>query len=183
MAQVTIGVPSPIIPVTWTDDPLQVDKTLIKKTHITEMRAALLALDGHVHVFGGNTSNAEDPAIVVTWAVSNANIVVDKTKPLAAHFQEIITFIKSFGNHRHYVPSYGKYSEYYNPGFTFEDDPLVADVTWIEQDANEELRMHLESLATHTHTVCCECECTCTCTCTCHCDCTCTCECRCDPEM
>lgn len=183
MALVVSGTPSPAIPVTWTDDPLEVDKTNIKKTHIVEMRAALEALDGHIHVFAGHNSNVEDPDTTVTWAVANASIVVDKTEPLAAHFQEIIDFIKDFDNHRHYVPYYGKNSTYYAPGFTFEDDPLVADITWIEQDANEELRTHLESLSTHTHEVCCECECTCTCTCTCHCDCTCTCTCRCEPEM
>lgn len=183
MALVESGTPSPTIPVTWTDDPLVVDKTFIKKTHITEMRAALEALDGHIHVFDGNDSGAELDDVSVTWAVADAAIIVDKTEPLAAHFNEIITYLKAFDNHRHYVVAYSANSSYYNPGFTFEDDPVVADVTWIEQDANEELRTHLESMAAHTHEVCCECECTCTCTCTCHCDCTCTCTCRCEPEM
>lgn len=171
------------IPVTWTDDPLTQDVTPVKKTHIVEMRVALEALDGHYHVFSGNNSNAETPDVAVSWAESNAELIVDETPPKASHTNEIINFIKAFDGHYHYVPAYGLNSNSYAPGFSFEEDPVVALVTWIKASAHEELRTHLESLAAHTHTVCCECECTCTCTCTCHCDCTCTCTCRCEPEM
>ena len=171
------------IPVTWTDDPLEQDITNIKKTHIVEMRATLEALDGHYHTFNGFDSNAELPDISVSWAESNAEIIVDETPPKDQHTNEIIDFIKDFDGHYHYVPNYGKNSSAYSPGFTFEDDPVTVDVTWIKASAHEELRTHLEALAAHTHTVCCECECTCTCTCTCDCDCTCTCTCRCYPEM
>ncbi|MDD5422045.1 MAG: hypothetical protein PHT32_01295 [Candidatus Omnitrophica bacterium] len=171
------------VPVTWTDDPIQQDITEPKKQHLVEMRAALQALDGHYHVFNGNDSQPELPDVAVSWLVPNANIIIDETFVAAQHINEIIGFIKNFVGHYHYVPGYGKNSTTYSPSFSFEDDPVSVDVTWIKASAHEELRTHLESLAGHTHSVCCECECQCTCTCTCTCACTCTCECRCDAEM
>jgi hypothetical protein len=183
------GYPSPSIPVSWTDDPLVSRETRIKKVHLTEMRAALEAMDGHIHTFNGNDSGAELPDVSVSWNTPDVDIIIGQTQPYSNHINEVIGFIKDFEGHYHNVPYYVPYgggdSTTYDPGFTFEDDPVVSHVTYIKASAWEELRSHLESYSTHIHTVCCECECqcTCTCTCTCTCQCQCTCQCTCDAEI
>jgi hypothetical protein len=187
MANYDSGTPVPATPVTWAETPLAINNTFARRSHLIELRTALESLDDHYHVFNGNNSQAELPDVTVSWAEASNDIKVNETFVKASHFQEIIEFIKDFDGHYHYVPGIGgtgsKNSTAYNPGFTFEDDPIVAEVTWIKASAWEEVRDHLESYAAHIHTVCCECECTCTCTCTCDCDCTCTCECTCLGEI
>ncbi len=49
------GVPTPTIPVTWTDDPLVVNTTKVKKSHLSELRGSLESFNEHKHVFNGVT--------------------------------------------------------------------------------------------------------------------------------
>ena len=180
----TSGTPVPSVPVSWTDIPLLSDITPVKRTHLMEMRIALEYLDGHYHVFNAIDSTDEKPGVSVTWA--EPIITTDETWNKASHTQEVINYLIDFDGHYHTVtfPGYGDAdSTPFSPGFTFEDNPIQADVMWIKATAHNELRSHLEDMATHYHEACCECECQCTCTCTCNCDCTCTCECRCYPEL
>ena len=167
MSNYTSGSPVPTIPVTWTDDPLIADTYKEKKIHLVELRAALEALDGHYHVFNGINSQGELPNVTVAWVESSASIIVDQTKIKAAHYQEVMDFIKAYDGHYHYVPAWAVNSTTLNAGFVFTEDPLVQDVSWIKAYNNEEVRIAVEMLAAHVHGACCECECTCTCTCTC----------------
>lgn len=165
--------PSPAIPVSWVEDPLVCDISFIKKSHLIELRAVLTALDGHTHVFNSVTSGAELPDVTVTWAESNASIVVDTTFIKASHMQELIDYLKDFDAHYHSVglPNGPYNSTTYDPTLTFQDDPIIADVTFIKEKAWSELRTYSEGYASHIHSVNCSCECTCTCTCTCQCQC------------
>lgn len=181
MANYESGTPDPAIPVTWTDTPLVKQRTRVKKVHLVEIRDALEALDGHIHVFNTHNSGAELPNVNVTWIVPNVDIIQGTTRVEAAPVNEVIGYIKDFDDHYHNVPHYSADSTQYDLNPTFEDDPIISYVTFIKATAWEEFRDHLESYAAHTHIVCCECECTCTCTCTCECQCTC--ECTCDFEI
>lgn len=181
------GTPVPAIPVSWSETPIVINITWAKKSHFVELREALEAMDGHYHVFNGNNSGAELPDVTVSWGEASNDIIVNETFVKASHFQEIIDYLKDFEEHYHYVSAYNHgigsqgNSTTFSPSFTFEDDPIIVDVTWIKATAWEEVRNHLETCSSHIHTVCCECECQCTCTCQCECECTCTCTC--DPEI
>jgi len=170
MGNYTSSTSSPAIPVSWTDDPLVQYTTPIKKVHLTELRAALEAMDGHTHTFNTKTSGAELPNVSVSWAEASSSIVVGTTLIKAAHTQEIIDYIKAFDDHYHNVPDYGN-STQYNLNPTFIDDPVTTSIE-IKTTAWEQLRTYMESYGNHTHVVCCECECTCTCECQCTCTCT-----------
>lgn len=174
------GVPTPAIPVTWTDDPLVVDTTKVKAAHLTELRASLTALDGHKHVFNGVTSGVEAPDVSApVWV--EPTITVNVTPVKAAHMNELITYLKLWDAAHYHTVSGMSNSTVYDPTYTFETDPVVADVDLPKASGWEELRTYLESFAVHTHSACCECECQCTCTCTCtgNCGCTCNCTCTC----
>jgi len=192
MAQYASDGPTPAPSVSWTDDPLSTSIQR-KAVHITELRNAITSLKSHTHIFphgaGSSISGGPSPAPSDSW--TDNPLVVGVTLRKAAHGNEIITALKALDGHLHSIPAYDpnhsgtKNSDAYSPGFTFLKDPLVAGVDKPRADVHNQLRTHIESLATHTHTACCECECTCTCTCTCtcQCQCTCTCECTCDAQI
>lgn len=179
------GTPSPAIPVSWTETISGGHVTAIKKAHTDELRAALTALDGHIHAFnsanGYHNSQAELPNVSVSYA--EAITVGLATK--AQHINELADYVKAFDAHYHQIPNYDdnhattKNSTTYDPTISITDDPKVANVTDIKAVHYNELRTYLEGFSTHIHSACCECECTCTCTCQCQGNCGCTCNCTC----
>lgn len=178
----TTSEPSPSVPHSWTDDPLQQNVTKVKAVHTEELRSALEALPGHTHTALGVTTGA-GPANSVVW--TDDPVVANTTKIKAAHLNELVASVKEQDNHRHsYAKSvadytYSDWTSYYDPVMTFTQDPATTSDKPTE-DCYTELRTYLAAFAHHTHTV--ECTCECQCTCTCQCQCTCTCQCTCDSK-
>jgi hypothetical protein len=187
--------PTTAINVSWTDNPVVQNSTKVKAVHTTELRTALTSLKTHTHYFprtsGGVTSSVPDTTINNSW--TDSTLTVNSTLIKAVHHNELIAGIKVMDGHKHTVVNYdgaagtvggdtNRDSAIYSGGFTFLVDPLVTNTDLPSVSSFEQLRTHLEALASHTHSICCECECqcTCTCTCTCTCECTCTCQCTCD---
>lgn len=185
MATYTSGAPTSSIPVTWNNDPLATDED-VAALDTEELRSALEALATHKHIFPGSgdthVSNSPTPAVDVAWTTDPvaANVNVEEYD-----MQELIDACKNVDGHYHVIVNYDTAhttnvnSSTYTPGWTYETDPIVQDITNPKATAYELLRTHLEAAATHTHTAECSCECTCTCTCTCQSNCGCTCDCTC----
>lgn len=180
------GVPVPVPGTSWSDIPLSTS-VQVKAAHTTELRSALTSLKTHYHNFphaaGSSNSGGPSPAIPDSW--TDAPLDVHNIHRKAIHVNELITAIKATDGHTHDIPLYDtdhtatKTSNPYAPGFTYLKDPIVAGADKPRSDIFNQLRSHLNSLASHIHTACCECECTCTCECQCTCECTCECTCTC----
>jgi len=173
MASYNSGNPIPNPSNTWSNDPIVVNTTTVRKAHLQELREALEDFSVHYHIFDGYASTTEIPDVSFTWAVPTANIIPDVTKVSAGHWTELRTAVEDSDAHYHYVPDLHLNSNTldlnipvtWSTGLAVNEKPRKPHVS--------ELRTSVGLMHNHTHVACCdsECHCQCTCTCTCQEDC------------
>lgn len=169
MATWNSGNPIPNPSNAWTDSPIVVNVTAVRKQHLVELREALEDFSIHYHMFNGFVSTTELPDVSFTWADPTSSIVPGTTNVRAQHWLELRTAVEDSDGHYHWVPDLGYNSTTLDlsvpgawaAGLAADSKPLKTHI--------DELRTSISLMHDHAHTCCCDSECACTCTCECEC--------------
>lgn len=165
----TSGVPVPNPSNAWTDPVVTANYTIVKKSHIDELRAFLVGMNGHYHIVDG-AATTSNPSLSVSWTDPT---LTTTTKVRDIHWNELRNATSQIDNHKHVAKglwsstvSLAPYTTWVNYG------AITANTSLIRKGHLSSLRSAMDLLHSHNHIVCCECECTCTCECQCQCTCT-----------
>lgn len=169
MVQYFSGNPIPNPSDAWSNIPIVVNVTEVRKTHLAELREALDDFSVHYHTFGGHTSTTELPDVSFTWTDSTASIVPGVTEVRAPHWLELRTAVEDSDNHYHNVPDLHLDSDTLDLNIPGSWSAGLAADSKPRKPHIDELRTSVALMHDHTHIACCDSECACQCTCTCTC--------------